>query len=153
MANNPLFKFDVDTELLVGIGRLSPILGFDFGEEITVKAEKSDKNGVTLKNGKAVIYYTRKSIFFRELGILAETAKTKDEFEIFEDCFFVELSTMIDASRCAVPTVKSMFRLIDRLALMGYNMAMLYTEDTIELENRPHFGYMRGAYTKDELRA
>jgi hypothetical protein len=60
---------------------------------------------------------------------------------------------MIDASRCAVPTVKTVCRLIDRLALMGYGMAMLYTEDTVKLEGRPYFGYMRGGYTRDELKA
>ena len=148
-----MYNFKVDTDLSVGIKRLSEILGFEFGESITVTAQKSDKNGVTLKNGEAVIYYTRKSVFFRELGILVENAKTKNEFEIFEDGFFTELSIMIDASRCAVPTVKTMCRLIDRLALMGYSMAMLYTEDTVKLENRPYFGYMRGGYTKDELKA
>ena len=153
MQDKLVFKFDVDGEFLCGIERLKPLIGFETGDGITVRAEKCGKNGVTLKDGEAVIYYTRKSIFFRQLCLLAENAKTKDEFAIFEDSFFVELSTMIDASRCAVPTVKTMFRLLDRLALMGYSMAMLYTEDTIELKSRPHFGYMRGAYTKDELKA
>lgn len=153
MSNKLIFKFTVDKDLLCGIERLKSLLGFEIGDGIEVFAEKADKNGVTLKDGKAVIYYTRKSVFFRELGLLTENAKKQNSFEIFEDVFFTELSTMIDASRCAVPTVKSMFRLIDRLALMGYSMAMLYTEDTIELESRPHFGYMRGAYTKDELMA
>ena len=151
MSSKLIFKFNTDSEFLCGIERLKPLLGFETGDGIEVSAEKSETNGVTLKNGKAVIYYTRKSIFFRELGILVENAGNKAEFEIFEDSFFTELSTMIDASRCAVPTVKTMFRLIDRLALMGYSMAMLYTEDTIQLENRPHFGYMRGGYTREEL--
>ena len=43
-------------------------------------------------------------------------------------------------------------KLLDRLALMGYNMAMMYTEDTVKLEGLPYFGYMRGAYTKEEIR-
>ena len=153
MKNKLNFNFTVDGELLCGINRLCGILGFEIGNGITVTAHKGDKNGVTLKDGNAVIYHTSKSIFFRELGILAENAKKSDSFEIFEDNFFTQLSTMIDASRCAVPTVKTMCTLIDYLALMGYGMAMLYTEDTIKLEGRPYFGYMRGGYTKEELKA
>ena len=153
MKNNLFFNFNIEAELLGGVDRLSSVLGFEKGNGIKVSAEKGNKNGVALKNNEAVIYYTSKSIFFRELGVLVENARISDCFEIEEDGFFTELSTMIDASRCAVPTVKTMYKLIDRLALMGYSMAMLYTEDTVKLENRPYFGYMRGGYTKEELRA
>ena len=153
MSNNSVFNFEVDSELFEGIKRLEKLLGFELGNGISVKAKKCDKNGVILKNSEATIFYTAKPVFFRELGILVENAKTQNEFEIFEDSFFSQLSTMIDASRCAVPTVKTMFRLIDRLALMGYGMAMLYTEDTVKLDKRPYFGYMRGGYTKEELKA
>ena len=153
MENKLFLDFNIDAELLGGVDRLSSVLGFETGSGIKVSAIKGEKNGVALKNNETVIYYTSKSIFFRELGVLAENAKISDCFDIEEDDFFTELSTMIDASRCAVPTVKTMYKLIDRLALMGYSMAMLYTEDTVKLENRPYFGYMRGGYTKEELRA
>ena len=59
----------------------------------------------------------------------------------------------VDTSRCGVPTVASICEMIDYLAVMGYDMAMLYTEDTVTLESRPYFGYMRGRYTCDELKA
>ncbi|MAE61681.1 MAG: beta-N-acetylhexosaminidase [Planctomycetaceae bacterium] len=39
-----------------------------------------------------------------------------------------------------------------RLALLGFNAAKLYTEDTYQLPGEPYFGYCRGAYTADELR-
>lgn len=35
---------------------------------------------------------------------------------------------------------------------MGYDMLMLYTEDTYEIESEPYFGYLRGRYTKAEIR-
>ena len=60
--------------------------------------------------------------------------------------------TMIDCSRNAVMTVDMVKKYIDVLSKMGYNMLMLYTEDTYEIENRPMFGYLRGRYTKDELK-
>jgi hypothetical protein len=36
---------------------------------------------------------------------------------------------------------------------MGYGMLLRYTEDTLTLESYPYFGYMRGRYSVDELRA
>lgn len=149
--NKPTFNFSVPSDLLVGINRLSPVLGFELGDGITVFCEYGDKNGVVLKDGKATIFCTKKNLFFRELGVLMENIKKNDEFEIFEDSYFKTVGTMVDASRCAVPTVDSMKRLFDRLALMGYDLAMLYTEDTVKLEGRPYFGYMRGAYSKEEI--
>ena len=59
---------------------------------------------------------------------------------------------MLDMSRNAVmrpEEVKSFARL---LKSFGYNMIQLYTEDTYEVDGEPYFGYMRGRYTKEELR-
>ncbi len=146
------FRFMIDEELTEGVARLASVLGFSLDGDIEVHAEKSERTGVTCKDGKAVIYYTKKHLFYRELGILFERAHEGD-FEAFEDGFFEGLSVMLDASRCAVPRVETVCHILDRLALMGYSMVMMYTEDTIELPKRPYFGYMRGRYTHDELRA
>ncbi len=35
---------------------------------------------------------------------------------------------------------------------MGYNMLQLYTEDTYQVNNEEYFGYLRGGYTKDDLK-
>ncbi len=143
-------SFCVDDEFKNGIQRVQKILGFEFGDGITVKAVKSNKTGVVLTNGNAVIYYTKKHLFYRQLGILVQNHE--NDFEHFDDTFFDSLSVMIDTSRCAVPTVKTICKMVDYLALAGYSMAMLYTEDTVELENRPYFGYMRGRYSVQELK-
>lgn len=147
-------SFDMAEDLTEGMERLCDLLGFRVGDGgITVRAEQSEETGVSLRNGQAVIRYTRKNLFYRELGVLLEHARREDSFELCEDGFFEGLSTMIDTSRCGVPTVASVCKLIDYLAVMGYNMMMLYTEDTFKLENRPYFGYMRGRYTPEQLRA
>ena len=151
--NEIVLSFDIDAALLEGVKRLKDILGFSMGNGIVVSAIEGNQTGVTLHDGQAVIYYTRKHLFFRELGVLVEKASQCNDFEHFEDDFFENISVMLDASRCAVPTVATVNRMMDHLALMGYGMAMLYTEDTVEIEERPYFGYMRGRYTKDELRA
>ena len=35
---------------------------------------------------------------------------------------------------------------------MGLNSMMLYTEDTYTVDNYPYFGYLRGRYSKEELK-
>ena len=60
---------------------------------------------------------------------------------------------MFDMSKNAVMTVKSVKLLLRKMALMGLNTFMLYTEDTYEVEGFPYFGHLRGRYTKDELKA
>lgn len=65
---------------------------------------------------------------------------------------FDSFGVMIDCSRDAVPSVAGLKRFIDAIAGMGYNVLMLYTEDTFEVENEPYFGYKRGRYTAAEIR-
>jgi hypothetical protein len=59
---------------------------------------------------------------------------------------------MLDCSRNAVMTVAHLKKWLRRLALLGFNMVMLYTEDTYQLDDEPYFGYLRGGYSPDELR-
>ena len=66
--------------------------------------------------------------------------------------YFDDFGVMIDCSRNAVPSVSGLKRFIGAVAKMGYNVVMLYTEDTFEVENEPYFGYKRGRYSAQELR-
>lgn len=59
---------------------------------------------------------------------------------------------MIDCSRNAVMRPEQVKRFIDVIVKLGYNALQLYTEDTYKVENEPYFGFMRGAYTHEELR-
>lgn len=65
---------------------------------------------------------------------------------------FETLGVMIDMSRNAVMSVQSLKRFLLLLKKMGYNCAMLYTEDTYEVDGEPYFGYMRGRYSKQEMK-
>lgn len=58
---------------------------------------------------------------------------------------------MIDCSRGGVLRLKTVYFLLNNMALMGLNMLQLYTEDTYEVEGEPLFGYLRGRYTTREL--
>ena len=61
-------------------------------------------------------------------------------------------TAMLDCSRNGVIKVNRVKEYIDLLAKFGYNALELYTEDTFELEGEPYFGFMRGGYTKKELK-
>ena len=60
------------------------------------------------------------------------------------------LAAMLDLSRNSVYTVSTMKRFLCQLALMGFNTAYLYMEDTYELPGYPYFGYRRGRYSVAE---
>ncbi len=121
---------------------------------VCVIESDSDALSVTLRGNTASITWGGgRSRFFRALAMLVQWFKdgmenaSADETPIFPLC-----GSMVDMSRNAVmnvPTVKAMMR---RMALMGMNAYMLYTEDTYEIDNRPYFGYMRGRYTPEEIR-
>ncbi|MBQ9796348.1 MAG: beta-N-acetylhexosaminidase [Clostridia bacterium] len=59
---------------------------------------------------------------------------------------------MLDMSRNAVMKPEEIKRMATLLHSFGYNMIQLYTEDTYEVEGEPYIGYLRGRYTKEELR-
>ena len=65
---------------------------------------------------------------------------------------FDTLGVMIDMSRNAVMSLDGLKRFLPLLKKMGYNCVMLYTEDTYEVDGEPYFGYMRGRYTKEEMK-
>jgi len=65
---------------------------------------------------------------------------------------FRSLGIMLDCSRNAVMKVSHLKSWMCRMSLMGYNMMMLYTEDTYQLPDEPFFGFQRGAYSMDEIK-
>ena len=95
--------------------------------------------------------YVRENQFYRGLSMLAGFLASGDA-ELIQRTDYTLLSYMADMSRNAVyniPTAKKMIRM---LAICGYNSLMLYTEDTYEMPEYPYFGYMRGRFTKAELK-
>lgn len=60
---------------------------------------------------------------------------------------------MADMSRNGVMKPEQVKKFVDYISKAGYNMLQLYIEDTMEVTNEPYFGYMRGRYTKEELKS
>ncbi len=66
---------------------------------------------------------------------------------------FKTFAVLLDCTRNLVFNPTYLRRYFAALALTGCNMAMLYTKDAYRLPDEPYFGYLRGAYTMDELRS
>lgn len=62
------------------------------------------------------------------------------------------LGVMIDCSRDAVYSVEVLKRYFALLHGMGYTYVQLYMEDVYAPDEEPYFGYLRGRYTKAELK-
>ena len=99
------------------------------------------------------ICYEKKTDFFRALSMLVGFLETgENNFLVNEKSSLEMCGAMIDCSRYGVPKKETVIDIIVRTALMGMNTLMLYTEDVYELDGYRYFGYMRGRYTKDELK-
>ena len=62
------------------------------------------------------------------------------------------LGALMCFSSCGIMKPERVKAHIDKLAQMGYNYLELCTDDTYKIEEEPYFGYLRGGYTKDEIK-
>ncbi|MEN6304328.1 MAG: family 20 glycosylhydrolase [Armatimonadia bacterium] len=64
---------------------------------------------------------------------------------------FTTLGILLDCGHNATVTSEHFRKWLRRLALFGYDTAMVYTEAGYLLPDEPAFGYQRGAYTFEEM--
>ena len=124
------------------------------GNGIAVRFESGNEPGVctvTRKGQEATVRYQSPAMAIRAVGALM-AGLVEDGRETEERSPFTFFGIMLDCSRNAVMLVEHFKKWLRRLSLLGYNMAMLYTEDTYKLPGENFFGYLRGAYTADELK-
>ncbi len=110
-----------------------------------VKVAACGESNVTRHGNTARIEYGSVTAAARGVGTVLSGLEGRELMT------FATYGIMLDASRNGVMTVEHFKKWLRQLALMGYNMAMLYTEDTYKLPDEPYFGYMRGAYTLAEM--
>lgn len=109
---------------------------------------------VSLKDDQAVIIAENRNALARGFFLLARAAREgKQDLAICQERHFASCGVMLDVSRNAVMKPDSVKRLIRMIASLGLNLLMLYTEDTYEVPGYPYFGYLRGRYSMDDLRA
>jgi len=137
-------------EIREGLPDIARLLGWQLTPAGTpVRVCKTEAPGMELRregNGWSLAY-REKAHFFRALGFLQE------QKSIREVCHFQSCGFQLDLSQTnAVLQLPQMQELMCRMALMGYNLLVLYMEDTFEIPEEPYFGYMRSRYSEDELR-
>ena len=124
--------------------------------DVTVTVRELDERCVcvALDGRQATISYGGGRVrFLRGLATLVDwIMRGVTKMERREQPIFKTNGAMVDMSRNAVMNVRSVKTMLRKMALMGLNTYMLYTEDTYEIDGYPYFGYMRGKYTKEELR-
>lgn len=138
-------------ELTEGVNHLKGMLDLKIGAGTPVTVKKGSEIRVKCSDGRGEITYTNDHTFFRALGLYLENAAGGGDFDVSEKPRFETIGVMIDASRNGVMTVDAIKRFLNYMALAGYNMLMMYTEDVYHVKSRKYFGYMRGRYTYDEL--
>ena len=145
-------------EIMKGLLELEGILNFILAEAgVTVAVEKVDMGlsvscGIVEGKPNYRITYSRLPEFFRAFSILLDAVKNGNtDIAVNEKAAFETCGISIDLSRNAVLKVSTFQDVVRRIALMGLNSILLYTEDTYRMEKYPYFGYMRGAYSEDEL--
>ena len=118
-------------------------------EGMEVLCRKGNCLSVTKKDGKALIVYSEKAEFFRGLSYVLSR---DEDFSVEEKKVFTKNGVMWDCSRNAVLSLDTVKYFLRKMALMGLNLCMLYTEDTYAVEGEPYFGYLRGRYSFEELK-
>jgi len=120
------------------------------GRKLSFQLEEERDGFRIIANKEEIkIHYARRCDAFRGLAAAVDHGSGVVE----ETCAFASLGVMLDVSRNGVLKVESIKKLFRHFALMGINTVQLYMEDVYVMEGEPFFGYARGAYSKEELRA
>lgn len=91
--------------------------------------------------------------FFRAVGMAVQAEQNHTPLQSFRETIWFDFNgLMLDCSRNGVVSVSYAKQLIEQLAIMGHTVFLLYMEDVYEVNGEPYFGYMRGRYSKRELK-
>ena len=108
---------------------------------------------VKLEQGEATLLAAGRVEALRALCALASAIQNgKTSFYLEQQTPFDTRGVMYDCSRNSVPKVATVKLLLRRMALMGLNALMLYTEDTYEVAQTPALGHYRGRYSQAEMK-
>jgi hypothetical protein len=121
--------------------------------DITATYNEKPGLSVNLTEDGGKITFSKPCELFRGIGLVASGLVNNEKPQtICQNNPFETLGVMYDCSRNSVPTVETVMKILVKMALMGYNTLMLYTEDTYSVESQPAFGHYRGRYSPSELK-
>ena len=124
-----------------------------FLDSYEFKIAKSERSELFFdkENKRFNIFYKSNNELFRLL-LETEHYDFNNNFEIKINSSFKDLSIMVDVARNYPLKVETFKKLIRYMALFGYSTLKIYLEDLLEVNNEPYFGYLRGRYSKDEIK-
>ncbi len=149
------FKFTGNTDFFdKGIEIFGGMLAFEISPDgISVALEQRPGTlEVSFSDNCGCIRFDKRIHLYRGLGLLIENLRKVSSFHIAEQPQFDMDGVMVDVSRNAVLKVENVKLLLEKMAVMGLDTLMLYTEDTYKVDGLPYFGYMRGSYSYEELK-
>ena len=120
--------------------------GFRHSEDVIAR-HTADSDKIEKEYGKIVVFYTDRLSFFQTLFGYFAGGRTSRFSSAFK-----KTGIMLDCARNGAPSLSFIKEFIISAVAAGYNYLGLYVEDCIEVEDEPHFGYMRGRYTENEIR-
>ena len=133
------------------LSELREDLGIELGEAgIDVTCVPGDELAVESDGKSVTLTWAAPIQFYRAVSLIPLPLTP---CSIREKARFQSSGIMFDCSRNAVLKPQALRFFFRKMALMGLNLGMMYTEDTYEVPGQPFFGYKRGRYTYDELKA
>ncbi len=146
---------DLQAHLQKGMEAFSQYHGFALGKggvTVTVKETGNRKLCIEKRGSHVSFLLDRPYQVFRAAALLLERLE-EESFYLEEPVCFATCGAMFDGSQAsAIMTVESVKKMLLMLAGMGYNMAMLYCEDTFDLAGEPYWGHMRPRYSQADFR-
>lgn len=140
-----------DGNFVKGVGILDGFLFVKPKDRFSsITAVKGDCLAAECKDGHLRLTYRTLNDCYLLLGrALAEKA---ENFGFTLTKNIEDTGVMLDCARNAVIKPEQAKKMIAICALLGFNFFELYTEDCIEVDGEPYFGYMRGRFTQAELK-
>ena len=98
------------------------------------------------KEGIRIIEYGNLHLLSRGIALALAGLESREYLP------FSTLGVLWDCTRGNVITLPAFKKWLKKIAMMGYNRVMIYVKDAYQLADEPYFGYMRGAYSMEEIR-
>ena len=147
-----MFSGELPPRFDEAIEQIGPLLDLAVGNEgMTVEVFRAQGVVVEKRGNRAWLGWKKTVHLYRALSLLRGAWDAEEYTCKEEPCF--KTGMMFDVSRNAVLRPDALRGFLRRMALMGLDVGMMYTEDTYEVPGEPYFGYMRGRYSIEELRA
>lgn len=143
---------NMSAKIIAGVKELQNELSFILTDNgFPVNTEQTNEKGyriVQTEKNVTIYYHDSSDFYYSFTDAVIHLGEKRVKSGV---CCLDKFGFMPDCSRNAVLTVNAVKQLIRELVKLGYNYLTLYTEDNLEIESEPYYGYLRGRYTKKEI--